>query len=408
MVGSTCLPEAGERLMSEPNAPSARPRVCFLTLVLSHYRVRFHELVREKLARDGIDYDVVYSDPVGDDQSKRDTVELTWGHKVPVRSFRVLGQDFFWQDALDRAGNADLTIVSQESKLLINYLLQARYWLRGRPKFAFFGHGKGHGVGAFGRQREIWKRFLATRVHWWFAYTRPVADLLRNYGFPADHITVNNNTIDVDELTTDLSSVGPEEIAAFRAEHGLGEGPIGTFIGAIYPAKRVQFLIEAAHEIRRRVPDFQLVIAGAGSDAARVQEAASTYDFIHALPPRFGKDKAILLKASRALLIPGAIGLVAIDSFAAACPIVTCAGFDHGPELDYLEHDTNALVLPKETSVEGYAAEAARVLTDEALAERLSAGAATAARSYSIENMAENVAEGIRRALAAPARAKRV
>ncbi len=385
--------------MSNIRPRSRRPRVCFLTLVLTHYRVRFHELVREQLSRKGIEYDLVYSDPIGDGAHKGDTVELAWGHKVPVRSLRLFGQELYWQEALNFAAAADLTIVSQENKLLVNYVLQTRYWLTGRPRLAFFGHGKGHGAGAFGRSREAWKRFLATRVHWWFAYTPGVVDLLRSYGFPGERITVNNNTIDVDELAADLSSISLDDVAAFRRDHQLGEGPVCAFLGSIYPKKRISFLIEAAREIRRHIPNFELVIAGAGSALEKAKRAAAQDDFIKFLPPSFGRGKATLLRVSSALLVPGAVGLIAIDSFAAARPIVTCAAHDHGPEIDYLDDGTNAIVLPREASPKEYAAQVIRLLSDKELARHLSDGALQAARRYSIENMASNVVDGVQRAL---------
>jgi len=384
------------------SATSKRRRVCFLTLVLSHYRVRFHELVRDQLASEGITYDVVYSDPSGDYKAKKDTVDIDWGHKVRTYSFRLLGQELHWQQALTAACDADLTIVGQENKLLINYPLQLQYWLKGNPRFAFFGHGKGHGVTR--PAREAWRKVFATRAHWWFAYTPAVKDLLKGYGFPADRITVTNNTIDGGALAMDIATIDSDEIAAFRQAHSLGNGPIGTFIGALYPKKRIGFLIDTAIQVRRQVPDFQLVIVGAGPDEERAQQAAAKYDFIHHLQPCFGREKALLLKASRALLIPGTIGLITIDSFVAGCPIITCEGPDHSPELAYLEDDTNAIILPDSADAANYAAAIVRQMTDDDLAGHLAAGALASSRHYSIENMAEAFSEGVLQALASPSR----
>ncbi|MEM1048128.1 MAG: glycosyltransferase family 4 protein [Pseudomonadota bacterium] len=366
--------------------------------MLSQYRISFHERVQELLAAEGIDYRLIYSDPVGDAAAKGDTRRLDWARCVPVKAFDIARQRLFWQSAMPHLVDADLTIVSQENKLLLNYWLQARS-LIGRRKIAFFGHGQSSASSRFPRIAGTLKRFLATRVDWWFAYTPGVADLLAAYGYPADRITINYNSIDTEALDRELTTVGEDEIAAFRATHGLGAGRTGLYVGSLYADKRIAFLIEAAQRIRQKVPDFQLIVVGSGPQADIVEGAARSHDFIHATGPLFGRDKAVALRSAHVCLLPGAVGLAVLDTFVAGCPLITTEGPGHGPEIDYLQDGVNGVRVRDTDSVDAYAEAAVRVLTDDPWRDRLAAGARRSAGTYTIDNMARHFSGGVVRAV---------
>lgn len=368
--------------------------VCFVTLVLSQYRVTFHKLVREILARRGIDYQLIYSDPTGDAAAKGDTASLDWATRVPVYDFKVAGQTFHWQSALPHIKHSDLTIVSQENKLLLNYWLQIRYSLFGK-RMGFFGHGRSSAGGRFPRIGRTLKRFLATRVHWWFAYTPEVADLVTDYGFPRERISINYNSIDMGELLSELAFIDDAELDDFRRKHGIGRGRIGLYLGALYKDKRIDFLIEAAKLIRTRVPDFELVVVGAGPEAHVAEKATEECSFIHALGPLFGRDKAVALKVATTCLLPAAVGLAILDTFAAACPLITTNAPGHGPEINYLETGKNGVLVDQPDSLEAYSDAVVRVMTDEQDLEHLKAGARKSADLYSIENMARHFSDGV-------------
>ena len=376
-----------------------KPLVSFVTLVLSHYRIPFHCRVRDILAEHGVDYRLVYSDPVGSAAAKGDTVDLPWAVKVPAKSVRLAGTELFWQNALPASDGADLTVVSQENKLLLNYILQAQYLLTGR-KFAFFGHGKNFQARNPNGWKERLKKLLATRVHWWFAYTPGVKKIVENYGFPADRITVNNNTIDLASLDEELASVGDAEIAAAKKRLGIDSDNIGIYVGGMYHEKRLPFLIEAAEEIRARVPDFHLLFVGSGSHAEIAQIAAQKCDYIHFLGPCFGREKATLLKMSKAFLMPGLVGLAVLDSFAAACPLVTTKVPFHSPEIEYLEDGVNGIVVENAARASDYADAVSKIMLDKDYQQHLAEAARASSARYSIDAMAENFSAGVLKALA--------
>jgi glycosyltransferase involved in cell wall biosynthesis len=81
-------------------------------------------------------------------------------------------------------------------------------------------------------------------------------------------------------------------------------------------------------------------------------------------------------------------------------PLVTLADHYHGPEIAYLEPETNGVVLPATTSPEEYAGEIARLLRDENRLGRLRKGCARASEVYTVEAMARRFAHGLSLALA--------
>lgn len=378
-----------------------KPIVSFVTLILSHYRIPFHRRVRDILAKEGVEYRLVYSDPAGSAAAKGDTVDLPWATKVPVTRVPVLGNEVFWQNATNASRDADLTIVSQENKLLFNYWLLAR-WMAFSKRFAFFGHGKNFQSRNPNGWREKLKRALATRVHWWFAYTPGVRKIVKDLGFPADRITVNYNAIDTGGLRADLDAVTDADIAEAKHELGIRSDNIAIYIGGMYQEKRLPFLIAAAEEIRKQVPDFQLLLVGSGSQAGFAEIAASQRGYIHFLGPRFGHQKATLLKMSKLFLMPGLVGLAVMDSFAAGCPLVTTDVSYHSPEIEYLSNGDNGVMVENADDPSVYAGVVANLLKDDKKLQRLSAMARATSEHYSIERMAEHFSEGVLAALAHP------
>ena len=384
--------------MTMEHTGDRRLTVCFVTLILSQYRVPFHRRVREILAERNIEYRLIYSAPTGENVAKADTADLDWATRIPVSTFTIAGQTLHWQSPGSHLRHSDLTIVSQENKLLLNYLLQARYVLFGE-KLGFFGHGRSPLKGRLAPLARIVKRFLATRVHWWFAYTPEVADLVAGYGFPRERISINYNAIDTAALVSELDSITASEVRRFLDDQKIGSGKIGLYLGALYAEKRIDFLIEAAHRIRARVPDFELLVVGAGPAADLARKAAAENDFIHYAGPLFDRDKAIALKASEACLLPGAVGLAILDTFAAGCPLVTTTAPGHGPEVNYLKHGENGILVEDAGSVEAYSNAVTRMMTDEPYRNRLKAGARRSSGLFSIENMARHFSDGVVAAL---------
>src|SRR5437773_2009853 len=108
-----------------------RRRVGIVYKSLPQWRRRFFELLRDRLTQEAIDLQVIYGQPGAKDAAKKDTVDLEWAQRIENRIVRFCGRELYWQPCLHFLRGADLVIVEQASKLLVNYVLQARYLLGG-------------------------------------------------------------------------------------------------------------------------------------------------------------------------------------------------------------------------------------------------------------------------------------
>jgi hypothetical protein len=143
-------------------------------------------------------------------------------------------------------------------------------------------------------------------------------------------------------------------------------------------------------------------VAGDGPDRHVVDRSLAIHAWLRYVGPTLGREKAKIGAVSDLLLMPGAVGLVAVDSFALETPIITTLWPYHGPEVDYLEDGVNARFSGN--SVREFADTVEQVLHARDELSRLKVACATATERYSLENMVANFASGVVAALNAPSR----
>lgn len=372
------------------------PEVLFVTEILTHYRVAFHERVRKQLAEAGINYRLAYSLPPRREAKKKDDVLLDWAEEVP--NTRPTGGGICFQHIFGRLEGVDLIIIGQENSLLHNYALQV-WRLVGGPRLAFFGHGRNFQSRNPGGLAEGFKRFWIDKVDWWFAYTPRSADVVALEGFSRKRITVFNNSIDTTSISGQLETLDPAEQSSLRESLVAGSENVGIYVGGMYPDKRLEFLIEAAKCIRAVVPDFHLVLIGGGEDASIAKRADDEHDWTHYLGPKFGAEKTALVSIAKVFLMPGLVGLAVLDAFAYGTPMVTTDYPYHSPEIDYLENGVNGVVVKEKNDPQAYANAVVKVLTEKTYREYLCVGAKAALETYTVETMATRFTEGVVRAL---------
>lgn len=379
-------------------------RVVIVQRYVLHYRVPFLNQLREKLASSGVELVVVHGlKPKAAAENQGDTTDLTWSVLVKNRWISFPGMSLLWQPAMRYLRGADLVIVEQATSYLLNYRLFARQ-LRRRTNLAFWGHGRNMKAHRASRVGEAIKRFMSSKVHWWFAYNALSSEIVRELGFPPERITDVQNAVDTRALRRAWEALTPADTAALRAELGLPESNVGVFVGGMYPEKHLGFLIQAAVHVRRLVPDFHLILIGAGSDERIAADAADRYEWVHYLGPLMDQAKVPYMAAADLFLLPGLVGLAIVDSFALELPLVTTADAAHSPEIDYLESGRNGIMCPSGATPEDFAQEVARLLQDDAARKELVEGCRRAAACYTIEEMVERFSDGVLAALAAPQR----
>jgi glycosyltransferase involved in cell wall biosynthesis len=287
---------------------------------------------------------------------------------------------------------ADMVIVDQANKFLLNHLLLPISRMRLR-RVAFWGLGENRQEGR--SQFSEWiRRKTLNWVSWWFAYTGGTKRYLMANGVPAGKITSVDNAVDTRALREQVRGISPAERIELRRALGVSaSAPVGIFCGMLDKVKSVPFLIEGVQRIRARIQDFHLIVVGGGPDRPAVEAATRELPWIHVMGPRFGHEKAELIAVSDAFLMPGRVGLVVLDAFAGGLPLLSTRLAIHGPEMEYLEENSNGLLC--EPDVAAFADMTASLLLDRDRLTRLQAGARAAASRYTIENMAENFRAGI-------------
>jgi glycosyltransferase involved in cell wall biosynthesis len=271
--------------------------------------------------------------------------------------------------------------------------------MAGIKKIAFFGHGRNLQAGNPHSFFERWKRFWATKTGWWFAYTPSTKAYLMKLGYPAEKITVFYNSIDISHIRSDLQNLREEDIIRARSRVSVQGNNVAVYVGGIYREKRIRFLLEAAVEIRKIVPDFELIVVGGGDEAHLITEASHLYDWIKYTGPLFGAEKTAVVKLAKVFLMPGLVGLAILDAFAYGIPLVTSDLPYHSPEIDYLDNGVNGVMTMDPDDVSEYAQAVSEILTNEVHRQELIEGGSRSLSALGIERMSERFAEGVLKAL---------
>lgn len=379
-----------------PIATAAPRHVLVVQRRLTHYRVPFFELLRADLRAAGLELRLACGEPTAEEATKHDAGQLDWA--VSLKTRYALGGRLCWQPFGHLARDAAVTVITAENKLLYNLVEQ--FGAPGR-RVMLWGHG-GNLQGQRDSLRERFKARVSLRADWWLAYTALSRELVQGLGFPAERISVLENAVDTSELRMQLDAISPEARAAGRAVLGVGPGPVGIYIGSLYAEKRIDFLLEAARGIRARLPSFELLVVGAGPQAAMVADAAEREPWIKALGVLRGADKALALSLADVYLHPGAIGLAVQDAFVAGVPLVTAQLATHGPEIAYVDSGRNGLVTPDD--LPAYVRACVALLTDDRQHAAMRAQGLADGQRYTLQNMSRRFTEGVLGALAAPIR----
>lgn len=376
-------------------------RVAFVQEGLRHYRAPFFEALRHNLGRDGIELLLFVGAMDDDERLKQDSVELEWAKSISIQRYRVGSRQLVWDGCLRDVRHVDLVIVEQASRRLLNYVLLA--WRRlGGPRIAFWGHGRNSATAEASVVGEAVKRVISTAPDWWFTYNDLSAATVERLGFPRSRISTVMNATDTDRLVQWRREAPQREIAAAAASAGLRGANVGVFVGSLYPGKRLDIVIGAAKKIREEMPDFELLVVGAGAEATYVQAQATKNPWIRYVGPKRGVELARLVAASGVIMMPAGVGLVVVEAFALGTPVVAIPALDHGPEIDYIRHGENGWLVdvrPGGRMIEPYAHAVVNILRDDPLRHRLVEGCRRSAETYTLSNMVNRFAEGIRKAL---------
>lgn len=368
-------------------------KVAILQHRLLHYRTALFDRLHAKCREKGISLHLVHGQPTLREDQKRDTGSLHWADEVRNRYLSIGHRDVLWQSFPAKHRDADLVVVMQENRLLSNYP-----WLffrgAGKPKVAYWGHGRNLQSSRPNGLLERWKRLMVGRVDWWFAYTDLTREILLQDNYPGDRISVLNNAIDNEGFQRDLATVPAETIARLRDEIGADDGTrIGLFCGSLWADKRLDFMLAAADRIHEELSGFRLIVIGDGPAASIIGEAARSRPWLKWVGAQRGEAKAAYFRLADVVFNPGAVGLHVLDAFSAGIPMVTTREARHGPEVAYLVHGENALIVSG--TAEDYARAVLDLLADDVGYRQICQRAREDATRFSLDNMVSRFVEGI-------------
>jgi L-malate glycosyltransferase len=368
-------------------------KIAIFQPMLKQYRMPLFDRMGKLLAEQGHELRVACGSPPPSELIKGDNILINTNYCVVEKSWWLFDDKLhFMQHAARHIGWADFVITEQANKHFHNHMLII-FRTTHFKKFAYWGHGKNR-QGNPNSLKEKLKKGLAKHCDWWFAYTKGVGNYMIELGYPAQKITVLNNSIDISDFKRLLAQPSTDDTHQFNRQLGIADNArIGLYCGALYSNKKIGFLLNAASIIHSQNPDFVLLMIGSGADSELVKNFAQRHSFIKYLGPLFGGQKALAFKSAEIFLCPGATGLAILDAFSAGLPFFSSDDPNHGPEIDYLQHGINGVMT---VSVEeDYANAVINVLEKPEELTRLQQNALASSNQFSIDNMAQNFVDGI-------------
>jgi L-malate glycosyltransferase len=364
-------------------------KVVIIQRTLKFYRLPFYNLLKHKLEENGIKLILIYGK---DDDIGFNDAELDWGTKIENIKINLFEKHLYYQPVLKYIHKADLVIVEQASKLVINYYL----WflnLIGYRKLAFWGHGIDFQSNSSRSISELVKRIMTRKVHWFFAYTGLSKRVLETMGYPSERITTVNNTIDVEHIFEERKKWCEKDINRIREQLGVQNQNVCLFVGGMYKEKRLDFLIESLLLVRKKILDLQFIFIGEGPEKEKIINVAKKERWIHYLGFKDNIEKIPYTVITKLLVIPSLVGLSIIDSFVSKLPLVTTNSIGHGPEIDYLENGINGIMT--DNTIAAYSSTIIDLLQNEEKRLMLAEGCQRSAMKYNMTSMVNNYYCGI-------------
>jgi glycosyltransferase involved in cell wall biosynthesis len=373
-------------------------RVLIVQPYIPQYRVPFFQRLAADLHEHGVALSIAHGRPTGSQARRSDSGALPGAVALPQYTFRLGGRTLLWRRLGDLARHCDAVVLEQALHNIEAYPLLTGAWLRGGPAVCLWGHGRTYGHRPTAVERAA-KDALTRRADWFFAYTDAGARHVTRAGLSAERVTVVCNSVDTAAICAALARITQKQVRAFRARHGLTPGRTAFFLGGLDAPKRIPFLIAAAELTARRLPGFRLLVAGDGGHRRLVEQAAARPGsaVVCLGPVSDTEGKALLGAVCDVLLMPGAVGLAAVDALVLSTPMITKPGAAHGPEFDYLEHGRNALVVPGGEAEFAHAV--ASLLADPGRLSALRRAGREDATRYSREAMSARFTDGLVRVL---------
>jgi len=371
------------------------------------YRRAFYEQLA-KIA--GREYVVIHGDPEPDTGIVAAEPPFSFPNiHVQNTFFKIFGRSLALQSVFVPVlkGHFSALVLGHEIKYVSNTLLLLLFWMMRRP-VVLWGHG--HTNDYFIKQRSFVGRRLGDLVEWfkrrliltasgYMAYTERGADYVASVGLPRDKIAVLWNTIDLKSAITAYKNAQQVDRAELRREHGLSpDAIVFMFIGRLYPPKRVDVLVETVKRLRPDVAvPIEVMIVGSGPDEEKLRHDYGALEWCKFLGKIVDEETlGRVFRCADAVVLPGKVGLVVNHAFAHGQAVIACRMEVQPPEVEYIKHGHNGLVLEGD---EAFAEGLRQFSTNPELRNKLTQGAVGTRRHLELEHMVEAFDGAVAKAL---------
>lgn len=297
-----------------------------------NYRVPFFDGLREVLRGEGIDLRIVAGRPEGAQALRGDAANPDWLLSADDRVLRLGSRSLTLSSTRRHWKGAAAVIVPHMGSSID--ALSALALRREPQRVGVWGHIAPYTAAAHPVDAAV-ERWQLRRADHVFAYTAGGVDFAIRAGVPLNRTTCVQNAVDTAELEANLRSLSEQEVSDFQASVGAPARPSVLFLGGLDSSKRIDFLADVMNDLDARGSQVHFLIGGRGEQSTLLEPAvsrgqATMLGYVSA------REKATALAASRAIVCPGRVGLLAVDALVAGRPILTTRWPFHAPEIEYL------------------------------------------------------------------------
>jgi glycosyltransferase involved in cell wall biosynthesis len=353
------------------------------------YRDPFLRALKEILSTEDIELMVFTGEQAGQERGVADVVNSADYRRLTQIAIRIGDRRIQLRVPRRQILKADLVILEQATRNLESYLILVARKIIRRPT-AGWGHGYTI-TEPQSRLARVAQAWMMRRADYFFAYTPGSLRRGVSVGASLDRSTVVYNSID----TSALRAARNDALQRTSREAGPpAHSWTALYVGALHASKRIDVLLRIASAVHARDSRFRLVIAGSGGEPELLRSFESM-PWVHFVGHADTALKATLAVQAEVLLVPGRVGLVAVDSFALELPIITLNWEYHAPEFEYLNPGNSIVAADENTAVESVL----RLMGDPDELAALKAGARDSLAGLSIDQMAINFASGVSAAI---------
>lgn len=307
-------------------------RVGIIQDYVPSYRSRFFEKLKKNLLNEAIDLQVLSYLPLGAQIARGDFVQLDFLDDFPQWQIQVGKRSIVFPKSVRKFRNYDALIGPLRGSSFSTNMMIFHCLRFGKP-YGLWGHIRNYVNSDNLLDLLIEKKQMrsATSI---FAYTNSGKEFGMKQGIESDKIFVLNNTFDLSELNFEIENISAQEMFEMSSRYRLTAGKTLLYIGGLDSSKRIDFLTSVLDEIWIKDKEVKLLLIGDGQDK-HLLEGAINRRQVHILD-NSQKIKVLASKVSKFILMPGRIGLIAVDAIALGIPIVTTSYSFHAPEFEYL------------------------------------------------------------------------